>query len=50
MEVALIRLNCVAMATQKRSGGESKTPPSERLKGWHEIAKFLGEPTSGSSA
>jgi hypothetical protein len=34
------------MAKQKTSGGKSKVQEAEPLKGWHEIAAFLGEPTS----
>jgi hypothetical protein len=44
--VALIRLNGSTMPKRQERGGKSKNQPLDTLKGWQQIAAFLGEPTS----
>jgi hypothetical protein len=44
VEVALIRLNVSTMP--KRKEREPKNQPLDILKGWQQIAAFLGEPAS----
>ena len=46
MEVALIRLNWSTMPKRQERGGKAKDQPLDTLKGWQQIAAFLGEPTS----
>ena len=46
MEVALIRLNSPTMPKQQQRGGKSESQPFDTLKGWQQIAAFLGQPAS----
>ena len=46
MEVALIRLNWSTMQKRQERGGKSKSQPLDTLKGWQQIAAFLGQPAS----
>lgn len=46
MEMALIRLNGATMPKRQQRGGKAKSQSSGTLKGWQQIAAFLGEPTS----
>jgi hypothetical protein len=46
VEVALIRLNWSTMPKRQERSGKAKSQPSDTLKGWEQIAAFLGEPTS----
>jgi hypothetical protein len=46
VEVALIHLNESTMPKRQERRGKAKSQPLDTLKGWQQIAAFLGEPTS----